>query len=90
MEGFASSLMEQGILGLFCAFLIYLHTSSDKRMMRLEEKREADQKDLDSVLDNIAASVEELLRLTKEKLHDEKLEKLVRQGSRTKVKTETT
>lgn len=82
--------MEQGILGLFCAFLIYLHTSSDKRMMRLEEKREADQKDLDSVLDNIAASVEELLRLTKEKLHDEKLEKLVRQGSRTKVKTETT
>ena len=82
--------MEQGILGLFCAFLIYLHTSSDKRMMRLEEKREADQKDLDSVLDSIAASVEELLRLTKEKLHDEKLEKLVRQGSRTKVKTETT
>lgn len=81
--------MEQGILGLFCAFLIYLHTSSDKRMMRLEEKREADQKDLDSVLDNIAASVEELLRLTKEKLHDEKLEKLVRQGSRSPAKTKT-
>jgi len=82
--------MEQGILGLFCAFLIYLHTSSDKRMMRLEEKREADQKDLDSVLDSIAAGVEELLRLTKEKLQDEKLEKIVRQGSRTKAKTEAT
>ena len=43
-EAFASTLMEQGILGLFCLFLIYLHTSSDKRMIRLEEKSEADQK----------------------------------------------
>lgn len=88
-EAFASTLMEQGILGLFCMFLIYLHTSSDKRMLRLEEKREADQKELDSLMDGIAASVEEVLRLTKEKLHDEKLEKLVRQGSRVSTKTKT-
>lgn len=62
---------------------------SDKRMARLEEKREGDQKELDSVLDAIAAHVEELLRITKERLQDEKLEKLVRQGSRVAAKTKT-
>ena len=41
------------------------------------------------MLDGIAASGEELLRLTKEKLQDEKLEKLVRQGSRVSAKTKT-
>jgi hypothetical protein len=87
VDAFTSTLMEQGILGLFCAFLVYLHTSSDKRMLRLEEKRESDQRDLDVILDGIAAGVEELLRMAKEKLQDEKLEKIVRQGSRTPSKT---
>ena len=58
-------------------------------MARLEEKREGDQKELDSVLDTIAAGIEELLRITKERLHDDKLEKLVRQGSRVASKTKT-
>jgi|TARA_R110000824_G_scaffold192042_1_gene374015 hypothetical protein len=88
-EEFLSTLAEQGILGIFCAFLIYLHTQSDKRMARLEEKREGDQRELDSVLDTIAAGVEELLRITKERLQDDKLEKLVRQGSRVSAKTKT-
>ena len=89
MDAFTSTLMEQGILGLFCAFLVYLHASSDKRMLRLEEKRDSDQKELDGILDGIAAGVEEILRVTKERLHDEKLEKLVRQGARTPTKTKT-
>tara|TARA_R110000824_G_scaffold8698_1_gene39329 strand:+ start:1226 stop:1510 length:285 start_codon:yes stop_codon:yes gene_type:complete len=88
-EEFIGTLAEQGILGIFCIFLIYLHMQSDKRMARLEEKREGDQKELDSVLDTIAAHVEELLRITKERLQDEKLEKIVRQGSRVAAKTKT-
>jgi len=88
-EEFIGSLMEQGVLGLFCTFLIYLHTQSDKRMLRLEKKREADQKELDNVLDNVAAMVEQMLRIIKEKAADEKLEKLVRQGTRIPAKTKT-
>ena len=79
--------MEQGVLGMFCTFLIYLHMQSDRRMLRLEEKREADQKELDNVLDNVAAMVEQMLRIIKEKAADEKLEKLVRQGTRVPAKT---
>jgi hypothetical protein len=86
-EEFYSTLAEQGILGIFCIFLIYLHMQSDKRMLRLEEKREADQKELDSVLDTIASHVEQLLRITKERLQDEKLERMVRQGARVSDKT---
>ena len=88
MDGFASTLMEQGVLGLFCAFLIYLHSSTERRVVRFEEKREADQRDLEAVLDAIAGGVEQVLRITKEKIQDEKLEKLVRQGARGKGKTE--
>ncbi len=88
-EEFLGTLAEQGILGIFCIFLIYLHMQSDKRMARLEEKREADQKELDSVLDTIASHVEQLLRITKERLQDEKLERMVRQGTRVSAKTKT-
>ena len=88
-EEFLGTLAEQGILGIFCIFLIYLHLQSDKRMALLEEMREADQKELDSVLDTIAAHVEELLRITKERLQDEKLERMVRQGTRVSAKTKT-
>ena len=88
-EEFVGSLMEQGVLGMFCAFLIYLHMQSDKRMLRLEKKREADQKELDNVLDAIAATAEEVLRIIKEKAADEKLERMVRQGARIPAKTKT-
>ena len=88
-EEFLGTLAEQGILGIFCVFLIYLHMQSDKRMARLEEKREADQKELDSVLDTIASHVEQLLRITKERLQDEKLERMVRDGTRVATKTKT-
>ena len=88
-EEFYSTLAEQGILGLFCTFLIYLHMQSDKRMLRLEEKREADQKELDSVLDTIASHVEQLLRITKERMQDDKLEKIVRREARVSAKTKT-
>ena len=88
-EEFLGTLAEQGILGIFCIFLIYLHMQSDKKMARLEEKREADQKELDSVLDTIASHVEQLLRITKERLQDEKLERMVRQGTRVSAKTKT-
>tara|TARA_R110000751_G_C13499850_1_gene450206 strand:+ start:63 stop:344 length:282 start_codon:yes stop_codon:yes gene_type:complete len=88
-EEFLGTLMEQGVLGMFCTFLIYLHMQSEKRMLRLEEKREADQRELDGVLDTVASMVEQVLRIIKEKVADEKLEKLVRQGSRVSAKTKT-
>ena len=55
----------------------------------MEEKREADQKELDSVLDTIASHVEQLLRITKERMQDEKLEKIVRREARVSAKTKT-
>jgi C4-dicarboxylate-specific signal transduction histidine kinase len=93
---FTNTLIEQGILGLWCMFMIFLYHQSNKRTERIERQREADRKEADERLDTLISKVDAIItRLDNftsrfdEKLQEDKMRQMVREASRTRVKTET-
>ena len=93
---FTNTLIEQGILGLWCVFMIVLYQQGNKRTERIERQREADRKEADERLDTLISKVDTIItRLDNftsrfdEKLQEDKMRQMVREASRTRVKTET-
>ena len=92
----ANTLIEQGILGLWCLFMIFLYHQGNKRAEKLEEKRDADRKDADERLDGIISKVDVVItRLDvlidkfEEKAQEDKMRQYVREAARSRVKTDT-
>jgi hypothetical protein len=92
----ANTLIEQGILGLWCMFMIFLYHQGNKRTERIEKQREADRKEADERLDTLIGKVDVIImRLESfisrfdEKEQEDKMRQMVREASRTRVKTET-
>tara|TARA_A100001391_G_scaffold68687_1_gene43901 strand:+ start:252 stop:554 length:303 start_codon:yes stop_codon:yes gene_type:complete len=92
----ANTLIEQGILGLWCLFMIFLYHQGNKRAEKLEEKRDADRKDADERLDELISKMDVVISrldaLTdkfEEKAQEDKMRQYVREAARGRVKTET-
>lgn len=95
-DDITSSLIEQGILGLWCVFMIVLYQQGNKRTEKIEEKREADRRDGDARLDEMIGKLDTvIMRLDtltdkfEEKDKEDKMRQMVREASRSRVKTET-
>ena len=93
---FTSTLIEQGILGLWCMFMIFLYHQSNKRGERMEEKRETDRRDSDERLnallgkmDCVINRLDALAQRFEEQDREDKMRQMVRDASRTRVKTTT-
>jgi len=91
----ANTLIEQGILGLWCVFMIFLYHQGNKRSERIERQREKDRKEADERLDVLIDKVDDLIvRLDgftsrfDEKLQEDKMERMIREASRSRAKTE--
>ena len=91
----ANTLIEQGILGLWCMFMIFLYHQGNKRSERIEKQRERDRKEADERLDVLISKVDDLIaRLAgftsrfDEKLQEDKMERMIREASRGRAKTE--
>lgn len=91
----ANTLIEQGILGLWCMFMIFLYHQGNKRSERIEKQRERDRKEADERLDVLISKVDDLIaRLAgftsrfDEKLQEDKMERMIREASRSRAKTE--
>jgi|TARA_Y100000004_G_scaffold197186_1_gene270279 C4-dicarboxylate-specific signal transduction histidine kinase len=91
----ANTLIEQGILGLWCMFMIFLYHQGNKRAERIEQQRERDRKDADERLDELISKVDTIIvRLEgftsrfDEKLQEDKMQRMIREASRGRAKTE--
>lgn len=91
----ANTLIEQGILGLWCMFMIFLYHQGNKRAERIEKQRERDRKDADERLDELISKVDTIIvRLEgftsrfDEKLQEDKMQRMIREASRGRAKTE--
>ena len=91
----ANTLIEQGILGLWCMFMIFLYHQGNKRTERIEAKRELDRREADERLDVLINKVDAVIsRLDiftsrfDEKLQEDKMERMIREASRSRAKTE--
>jgi len=91
----ANTLIEQGILGLWCLFMIFLYHQGNKRAERIEKQRERDRKDADERLDELISKVDTIIvRLEgftsrfDEKLQEDKMQRMIREASRGRAKTE--
>ena len=94
--GLANTLIEQGILGLWCMFMIFLYHQGNKRTDRIEKQRELDRKEADERIDTLISKVDDVItRLDiftsrfDEKLQEDKMQRMIREASRGRVKTET-
>ena len=92
----ANTLIEQGILGLWCMFMIFLYHQGNKRTDRIEKQRERDRKEADERIDTLISKVDDVItRLDMftsrfdEKLQEDKMQRMIREASRGRVKTET-
>ena len=92
----ANTLIEQGILGLWCMFMIFLYHQGNKRTDRIEKQRELDRKEADERIDTLISKVDDVItRLDiftsrfDEKLQEDKMQRMIREASRGRVKTET-
>lgn len=92
----ANTLIEQGILGLWCMFMIFLYHQGNKRTDRIEKQRERDRKEADERIDTLISKVDDVItRLDiftsrfDEKLQEDKMQRMIREASRGRVKTET-
>ena len=92
----ANTLIEQGILGLWCMFMIFLYHQGNKRTDRIEKQRERDRKEADERSDTLISKVDDVItRLDMftsrfdEKLQEDKMQRMIREASRGRVKTET-
>ena len=91
----ANTLIEQGILGLWCMFMIFLYHQGNKRAERIENQRQRDRKEADERLDVLISKVDAVIsRLDTftsrfdEKLQEDKMERMIREASRSRAKTE--
>ena len=97
MDGdLANTLIEQGILGLWCMFMIFLYHQGNKRAERIEKQREADRREADERLDVLISKVDTVItRLDQftarfdEKLQEDKMQMMFREASRSMTKAET-
>jgi alcohol dehydrogenase class IV len=92
----ANTLIEQGILGLWCMFMIFLYHQGNKRTERIEAQREVDRKEADERLDVLISKVDDVItRLDlftsrfDEKMQEDKMQRMIREASRGRVKAET-
>ena len=92
----ANTLIEQGILGLWCMFMIFLYHQGNKRTDRIEKQRERDRKEADERIDTLISKVDDVItRLDMftsrfdEKLQEDKMQRMIREASRGRLKTET-
>ena len=92
----ANTLIEQGILGLWCMFMIFLYHQGNKGTDRIEKQRERDRKEADERIDTLISKVDDVItRLDMftsrfdEKLQEDKMQRMIREASRGRVKTET-
>lgn len=92
----ANTLIEQGILGLWCMFMIFLYHQGNKRTDRIEKQRELDRKEADERIDTLISKVDDVItRLDiftsrfDEKLQEDKMQRMIREASRGRVKAET-
>ena len=92
----ANTLIEQGILGLWCLFMIFLYHQGNKRTDRIEKQRERDRKEADERIDTLISKVDDVItRLDMftsrfdEKLQEDKMQRMIRGASRGRLKTET-
>ena len=92
----ANTLIEQGILGLWCMFMIFLYHQGNKRTDRIEKQRERDRKEADERIDTLISKVDDVItRLDiftsrfDEKLQEDKMQRMIREASRGRIKTET-
>ena len=92
----ANPLIEQGILGLWSMFMIFLYHQGNKRTDRIEKQRERDRKEADERIDTLISKVDDVItRLDMftsrfdEKLQEDKMQRMIREASRGRVKTET-
>jgi len=92
----ANTLIEQGILGLWCMFMIFLYHQGNKRTDRIEKQRELDRKEADERIDTLISKVDDVItRLDiftsrfDEKLQEDKMQRMIREASRGRIKTET-
>ena len=92
----ANTLIEQGILGLWCLFMIFLYHQGNKRTERIETQRELDRKEADERLDVLISKVDAVIsRLDvftsrfDEKMQEDKMQRMIREASRGRVKAET-
>ena len=92
----ANTLIEQGILGLWCMFMIFLYHQGNKRSERLEEKRDEDRKAADVRLDALIGKMDAIIArmdlLTdkfEEKAQEDKMRQYVREAARGRTKAET-
>jgi len=92
----ANTLIEQGILGLWCMFMIFLYHQGNKRTDRIEKQRELDRKEADERIDTLISKVDDVItRLDiftsrfDEKLQEDKMQRMIREASRGRLKTET-
>jgi len=93
---FTNTLIEQGILGLWCMFMIFLYHQSNKRTERIEMRREVDRREADERLSTLIGKVDVIImRLDsfisrfEEKEQEDKMRQLVREASRGRTKTDT-
>ena len=93
---FTGTLIEQGILGLWCMFMIFLYHQSNKRTEKMEERRDSDRREADERLDTLLTKVDAVIsRLDalaqkfEEQDREAKMRQMVREASRGRVKTET-
>jgi hypothetical protein len=91
----ANTLIEQGILGLWCLFMIFLYHQGNKRAERVERQREQDRKEADERLDELISKVDTIIvRLEgftsrfDEKIQEDKMQRMIREASRSRAKTE--
>ena len=91
----ANTLIEQGILGLWCMFMIFLYHQGNKRTDRIEKQRERDRKEADERIDTLISKVDDVItRLDMftsrfdEKLQEDKMQRMIREASRGRVKPE--
>lgn len=92
----ANTLIEQGILGLWCMFMIFLYHQGNKRTERIEKQRERDRKEADERLDTLISKVDDVItRLDiftsrfEEKMQEDKMQRMIREASRGRAKAET-
>lgn len=92
----ANTLIEQGILGLWCMFMIFLYHQGNKRTERIEAQREVDRKEADERLDVLISKVDDVItRLDlftsrfDEKMQEDKMQRMIREASRGRAKAET-
>lgn len=92
----ANTLIEQGILGLWCMFMIFLYHQGNKRAERIEKQRERDRKEADERLDTLISKVDDVItRLDiftsrfEEKVQEDKMQRMIREASRGRAKAET-